>query len=106
MAVVPEGGPDGITPTSVVGAGDEKHHHHDDAPHSETGPQSPTAASEKNAVDVDISSDRSRGHDDSDVDEYAKHYTPDDSEEWIDPRLANYPVPLVAKTVDLHNDFK
>lgn len=31
-------------------------------------------------------------------------YVPDDSEEFIDPRLKDYPVPLVAKTVDLYND--
>lgn len=31
-------------------------------------------------------------------------YIPDDNEIFIDPRLADYPIPLVAKTVDLHND--
>lgn len=31
-------------------------------------------------------------------------YVPGDSEEVIDPRLKDYPIPLVAKTVDLHND--
>jgi hypothetical protein len=41
-----------------------------------------------------------------DSDEAAKIYVPDDNEEYIDPRLKDYPVPLVAKTVDLHNDFK
>lgn len=34
----------------------------------------------------------------------AETYIPDDSEEYIDPRLKDYPIPLVAKTVDLHND--
>lgn len=29
---------------------------------------------------------------------------PDEDDEFIDPRLKNYPIPLVAKTVDLHND--
>ena len=29
---------------------------------------------------------------------------PDDNDEFIDPRLANYPIPEVAKTVDLRND--
>lgn len=43
---------------------------------------------------------------DSDFDDAAKIYVPGDDEEFIDPRLKNYPVPLVAKTVDLHNDFK
>jgi hypothetical protein len=41
----------------------------------------------------------------SDFDDPSKIYVPDDSEEFIDPRLADYPEPLVAKTVDLHNDF-
>ena len=31
-------------------------------------------------------------------------YIPNDDEEFIDPRLSEYPIPLVAKTVDLHND--
>lgn len=29
---------------------------------------------------------------------------PHDDAEFIDPRLKDYPIPLVAKTVDLHND--
>lgn len=29
---------------------------------------------------------------------------PDDNDEFIDPRLKDYPIPQVAKTVDLHND--
>ena len=29
---------------------------------------------------------------------------PEDEDAFIDPRLKNYPVPLVAKTVSLHND--
>lgn len=43
---------------------------------------------------------------DWDSDDPAKIYVPEDDEEYIDPRLKNYPVPLVAKTVDLHNDFR
>ena len=35
----------------------------------------------------------------------SKVYIPDETEEFIDPRLKDYPIPLVAKTVDLHNDF-
>lgn len=31
-------------------------------------------------------------------------YVPNDDDEFIDPRLKDYPIPLVAKTVDLHND--
>lgn len=33
-----------------------------------------------------------------------KIYIPDDNDEFIDPRLKDYPIPLVAKTVDLSND--
>lgn len=40
------------------------------------------------------------------IDEATKIYVPDESEEFIDPSLKDYPIPLVAKTVDLHNDFK
>lgn len=39
------------------------------------------------------------------LDEESKErYIPSDDEEFIDPRLSDYPIPLVAKTVDLHND--
>ncbi|KAK3486810.1 OPT oligopeptide transporter protein-domain-containing protein [Neurospora hispaniola] len=31
-------------------------------------------------------------------------HLPTEDDEVIDPRLRNYPIPLVAKTVDLHND--
>ena len=31
-------------------------------------------------------------------------YVPSDNDEFIDPRLKDYTVSLVAKTVDLHND--
>ncbi len=41
----------------------------------------------------------------SELDERSrKLYIPNDDEEFIDPLLSNYPIPLVAKTVDLHND--
>lgn len=33
-----------------------------------------------------------------------KVIVPDENDEFIDPRLKNYPIPQVAKTVDLHND--
>ena len=36
--------------------------------------------------------------------ESRKLYVPNDNEEFIDPRLSDYPIPLVAKTVDLYND--
>lgn len=31
-------------------------------------------------------------------------HLPNENDEVIDHRLRNYPIPLVAKTVDLHND--
>ena len=40
-----------------------------------------------------------------DIGETDAIYVPDDQhDEWIDPRVRNYVVPLVAKTVPLHND--
>ena len=33
-----------------------------------------------------------------------KIVVPDENDEVIDPRLKNYPIPQVARTVDLHND--
>lgn len=42
---------------------------------------------------------------DSIIEDAAKPYVPADDEVVIDPRLIDYPIPLVAKTVDLHNDF-
>ncbi|EFX04527.1 isp4 protein [Grosmannia clavigera kw1407] len=39
------------------------------------------------------------------IDSADKIYVPGEDEEFIDPRLKDYPIPLVAKTVDLHNDF-
>ena len=53
--------------------------------------------------DVEVSSGQL---DEADYDDAAKIYVPDDSDEFIDPRLKDYPILLVAKTVDLHNDFR
>ncbi len=58
---------------------------------------------EKHDEDIEVASERTHV---SDYDEAAKVYVPDDAEEFIDPRLKDYPIPLVAKTVDLHNDFR
>jgi len=58
---------------------------------------------EKNPDNFEAISGQDNG---SDYDDAAKIYVPDDNEEFIDPRLKDYPVPLVAKTVDLHNDFE
>ncbi|KAK4218481.1 oligopeptide transporter 6 [Rhypophila decipiens] len=58
--------------------------------------------SEKARTDIETISGQDNT---SDYDDAAKIYVPDDDEEFIDPRLKDYPVPLVAKTVDLHNDF-
>lgn len=52
----------------------------------------------KSPADIEVTSATSN-------DEAAKIYIPDDAEEFIDPRLADYPISLVAMTVDLHNDF-
>ena len=88
MAVVPEGGPEGITPTEVT---------------TQTHTLSEKGMDEKHFNDIEVASDQ--GNPDSDYDDAAKIYVPDDSDEVIDPRLKDYPIPLVAKTVDLHNDF-
>ena len=53
--------------------------------------------------DIEVSSGQL---DEADYDDAAKIYVPDDNEEVIDPRLKDYPILLVAKTVDLHNDFE
>ena len=39
------------------------------------------------------------------IEDAAKAYVPSEDDVVIDPRLVDYPIPLVAKTVDLHNDF-
>lgn len=60
------------------------------------------AVGEKNSAGMEVNSlDQS-----SDSGDAAKVYVPDEDEELIDPRLKDYPIPLVAKTVDLHNDFR
>lgn len=71
-------------------------------PSNETLRKRITTASDEKHPDVEVASAGL----DSDIDDPAKIYVPEDDEEFIDPRLKNYPVPLVAKTVDLHNDFK
>lgn len=91
MAVVPDGAPDGVTTTDITPS---VGHHHD-------GTEKPAVIHEK-ALDVEVASDRAA---DSDYDEAAKVYVPEDDDEYIDPRLKDYPIPLVAKTVDLHNNF-
>ncbi|KAK7700666.1 hypothetical protein SLS64_010810 [Diaporthe eres] len=91
MAVVPEGGPEGTVPSDIT-----PHH---EPPRDRTTP-SPRPYDEKNP-DIEVVSTGP----DSDYDDAAKIYVPEDNEEFIDPRLKDYPVPLVAKTVDLHNDF-
>ncbi|KAK3346669.1 oligopeptide transporter 6 [Lasiosphaeria hispida] len=59
---------------------------------------------EKRTSDIEIAS-ASDNVVDSDFDDAAKIYVPDENDDVIDPRLKDYPVPLVAKTVSLHNDF-
>jgi hypothetical protein len=56
---------------------------------------------EKNSPDIEVASASY-----SDELDPLKVVIPDEDDEFIDPRLKNYPVPLVAKTVDLHNDDK
>lgn len=56
----------------------------------------------KTSVDIEVNE---LGLAEDPYDDAAKIYVPDEHEEFIDPRLKDYPVPLVAKTVDLHNDF-
>jgi hypothetical protein len=91
MAVVPDGAPEGVTTTDITTSREQ----HDN------GGEKPGVMDEK-ALDVEVASDRA----DSDFDDPAKIYVPADDEEYIDPRLKDYPIPLVAKTVDLHNDFE
>lgn len=70
-------------------------------------------AYEKTALGADANIDEKSSDDNIDgasagqehTDETSKIYVPDEAEEFIDPRLKDYPIPLVAKTVDLHNDF-
>lgn len=39
------------------------------------------------------------------IESAGKIYVPGEEEEFVDLRLRDYPILLVAKTVDLHNDF-
>jgi hypothetical protein len=90
MAVVPDGAPEGVTTTEITAhrpSADEKKH----------------SVTEKN---VDIEGISEKADTDSDLGDTTKIYVPGEDEEFIDPRLRNYPIPLVAKTVDLHNDFE
>lgn len=91
MAVVPEGGPEGTLPPQIT-------------PHrrEEIDTVANPDVDEKKNASIEVNSTDPE----SDFDEATKIYVPDDDEEVIDPRLKDYPVPLVAKTVDLHNDFK
>lgn len=61
-------------------------------------------AKEKAALGADTAVEE-KGPDKDNNPDTTEIYVPDDSEEFIDPRLRDYPIPLVAKTVDLHNDF-
>ncbi|EJT75799.1 oligopeptide transporter 6 [Gaeumannomyces tritici R3-111a-1] len=104
MAVAPADGPDAITPAAVVvgpplpppasaaaaaGGGD--------------APKKKPSMDEKYTDGLEISSVGDR--ESTTYDEADKIIVPDDSDEFIDPRLKDYPVKLVAKTVSLHNDF-
>lgn len=89
MGVVPEGGPEGIL-ISGAQSYNGASHMKDITPFDEKHP------------DIEVASTGT----DSDSDDAAKIYVPEDGEDVIDPRLKDYPVPLVAKTVDLHNDFE
>ncbi|KAI9642559.1 hypothetical protein NHQ30_009364 [Ciborinia camelliae] len=56
---------------------------------------------EKKTADVEIQAvDSNDFQDISDE----KIFVPGENDAFIDPRLKDYPIPLVAKTVDLHND--
>lgn len=90
MVAIPDGGPEAITTTEITTA-------------SERVPSldEKTQPFKEKTGDIEINSERA----DSEYDDAAKIYVPDESEEFIDPRLKDYPIPLVAKTVDLHNDF-
>lgn len=89
MGVVPEDGPDGISAFEVTS-------------HNELSNVKATTPLDEKHPDIEVASTGP----DSDFDEAAKIYVPEDNEDVIDPRLKDYPVPLVAKTVDLHNDFE
>lgn len=90
MGVVPEGGPEGISISETK------------AHNGLSNVAATTTSLDEKHADIEVASTGP----DSDLDDAAKLYVPDDNEEVIDPRLKDYPVPLVAKTVDLHNDFE
>lgn len=56
---------------------------------------------EKKTADIEIEAIDS--NDFQDISE-EKIFVPGENDVFIDPRLKDYPIPLVAKTVDLHND--
>lgn len=91
MAVQPADAPGGVTATDITPAGklDER-------------AKEKASVMDEKGLDVEVASQRVG---DSDYDDAAKIYVPEDDDEYIDPRLKDYPIPLVAKTVDLHNDF-
>ncbi|KAI6262912.1 hypothetical protein ACKVWC_007736 [Pyricularia oryzae] len=107
MAVVPEGGPDGITPTEIVANNPlEKTSSSDPAIHDfEKGQHKQATSKEENDKSETGDGIEVASQHDSVLQDAAKTYVPADDEEFIDPRLKDYPVKLVAKTVDLHNDF-
>lgn len=92
MAVQPAYAPGGVTATDITPAGklDER-------------AKEKASVTDEKGLDVEVASQRV-GY--SDYDDAAKIYVPEDDDEYIDPRLKDYPIPLVAKTVDLHNDFR
>lgn len=92
MAVIPDGGPEGVTITGISTVGK----------HPDGGSKEKAAGTGGDGL-VEVVSEKAA---DSDYDDAAKIYVPRDDEQYIDPRLKDYPVPLVAKTVDLHNDFR
>lgn len=68
---------------------------------SKTSSSSDQFTSEKKEFDVEIDAVDSDGFNDIPED---KVFIPGEDDVFIDPRLNDYPIPLVAKTVDLHND--
>lgn len=83
MAVVPEGGPEGTVPSEITP-------HHE--PSRDRTTPSPRPYDEKNP-DIEVVSTGP----DSDYDDAAKIYVPEDNEEFIDPRLKDctYDITLV-----------
>lgn len=70
-----------------------------DSVHSSDGsPATPVEYNEKSEKYPEVIEVSLEDEDDSPL----KYYIPDDDDEFVDPRLKNYPIPLVAKCVDLH----